>query len=74
MALGAQNRFLAQCVIAVTGYAQAYAGQVPHAYYHVLCGTDSKAGLIHGTFLSRNRMRAKVAEEALTVLAGMLQP
>lgn len=75
MALGARGKTQANCVIAVTGYAEPWPeGGVdePFAYYTVLCGDAMKVSKFIATG-SRNEFRAALVDRVLRDLAAMLE-
>jgi len=76
MCLGAQNRMNAECVIAVTGYAEPWpeAGVTrAHAYFNVVVGPFSVGGRIELDLLDRNEARDMVTTRTLCTLAEMLE-
>jgi nicotinamide-nucleotide amidase len=76
MALGAKQRFDADLVVAVTGYAQAWPeGGIdePFAHFTVLCGTASSQGVIQLAELGRHEARFQVVNRTLCELAAMME-
>lgn len=72
MAHGARKQFGADCVIAVTGYAEPHEGQDPAAHFVILCASAFITGTVLCSDLSRNEMRRRVTRHLLEALAEML--